>query len=168
MWGNPEDMKVSLNSTRFSIETRAGFYKHLPLFMDELQSINKHKQTEVAEQLLYMISNDRGRERGTKDGDLRESYTWRLIANTSGERSLTASNSQGGSKNRALEIYGKPIPDPQLAKSAYRVAMTNYGTAGKVFIQKVMETGKEQLQKVYQDIYTMVDELGEDNSPQHI
>jgi uncharacterized protein (DUF927 family) len=168
VWGNPEEMKISLNSTRYSIEMRAGLNRHLPLFLDELQSISKQKQTEVAEELLYMISNNRGKERGDKEGGLRESSIWRLIALTSGERSLTAANSQGGSKNRALELYGKPIPDTKLAKAAYRVSQTNYGIAGQFFVQKIMEVGREKIQEWFNEVYEMIDEQSDDNSPQHV
>lgn len=170
VWGHPEELKIMLDSTRFSIESRAGLYRHLPLFTDELQSINKRRQTETAEQLLYMISNNRGRERGNRDGGLREPKKWRLIMNTTGERPLTEDNSQGGAKNRALEIYGKPIHDTHLAKKAYRIACRNYGTAGPYFINKVIELGKETIQKYYDSIHEMIDNYAIEtgNSPQHI
>lgn len=149
VWGNPEQLKATMNATRYSIEQKAGLLKNLPMFVDELQSIAKHKQTATAEELIYMIANDQGRDRGKKDGNLRETKKWRLIACTSGERALTESNTYAGAKNRVLELYGKPIPESRMASSVYRKLKRHYGMAGKIFMKKVIELGAEKLQDFY-------------------
>lgn len=171
-WGYYDDLKITFNSTKYSIELHADLFKHIPMFMDELQSVAKRYQSEYAEQVLYLVANNVGRGRGSKNGNLQDPAKWNLIVNTSGERPLTTEDSQGGAKNRALELYGKPIPDTLMAQNAYRVAKANYGTAGKAFIQRVQEEGVEEVIKAYNmlaaDIDGYVFEAQTGNSPQHV
>jgi putative DNA primase/helicase len=169
VWGNPEDLKISLDSTQFSLETVMHRVKNLPIFADELQSISAKKRNEVIQRLLYTISNDASRGRGSKDGSLQEVKNWKLIFITSGEHALLGSESQGGAMNRALEVYGKPIPDAQLAKKAYLVAQKNYGHAGRVFVDKLIELGKDELNKLYNSfVDEMESQSSNEHSPHHI
>lgn len=167
-WGNPEGLKIIFNSTQYFYEQVAGAFKHIPMFVDELQSVSRKNQNEVAEKFAYDHSLGQGKGRGRKNGDIREMHTWCNIANTTGERALTTDRSQGGAKNRALELYGKPIPDTMLASKAHIVAETNYGHAGKVFIQRVIEAGVEEVRKMYRDMTEQIMDLAEENSMQHI
>lgn len=53
----------------------------LPLYLDET---GMQQSEEVMKAIVYMVSNGQGRMRGQKDGELRETGTWKTVALTTG------------------------------------------------------------------------------------
>lgn len=163
VWGDPETIMASFNSTRVGIERLAGFYCDLPLGIDERQIVG-NKQ-ELIEQLVYLIGMGKGKTRGTKGGGIQAASTWRTIALTTGEEPLSGDSSNTGIRTRTIEIYGLPFTDERLASQVHQVTKDHYGHAGEKFIKELIETNslikdavKEQhqvitdhLQEIYQN-----------------
>lgn len=137
VWGEPEKIMATFNTTMVGLERMCGFLCNLPLGVDERQ-LAGNKQ-EFLDKLVYAVSAGQGKMRGKKDGGLQATSYWNLVIMTTGEEALSGDASHGGVKTRALELYGVPLPDQQEAQKVHIAVDRNYGYAGKEFIAKVIE-----------------------------
>lgn len=137
VWGNPEELITSFNATRVGLERMASFYSDLPLGIDERQVVGDKQG--LVESLVYLLGTGKGKARGTKGGGLQQITQWRTIVLTTGEEPLSSSSSAGGVKTRAVELYGLPIRDESLAMRLHETTKEVYGTAGPVFIEKLIQ-----------------------------
>lgn len=137
VWGNPDVgyYVKSLKATTVAIEQMAVFCKHLPLPLDELQTIQTQDKFD---EIIYMLCEGHGKERGSRNGGLRATPSWRNITITNGEMPIIGDNSKAGSVNRVIEIEGQQdfLSDPQ--RTAHAV-QANYGHAGRAFIEQLPE-----------------------------
>lgn len=140
VWGDPEKIMTTFNSTRNALERRAAFFSDLPMGIDERQVVGD--QQGFVESIAYMLGNGQSRGRAKRDGGLQEEHTWHNIALATGEDPLSDDSSSGGVKSRTLEIYGRPIDNEEIASRMHEVSEENYGVAGPVFIRKVIEAIK--------------------------
>ena len=100
--GNTNKLMINADSTPTAIEYLAEIYSDLPLYMDE----TSNSDVEILQRIIYMISNEKGKSRGQKDGGLRETSSWKCIAITNGERPITSHEGLTGQKVRVIEIHG--------------------------------------------------------------
>lgn len=141
VWGNHEDLTLSFNTTVVGIERLASLYNDLPLALDE-KSISKSK--DELERLIYMLGAGISRIRGNKIGGIQELNTWNTIVLATGEETISDENSRTGILTRTLEIEGSPFDnDEEKASSIYGIIKKQYGTAGRVFINKLIEEYSE-------------------------
>lgn len=169
VWGEPEEVMASFNATKVGLERLAAFYSDLPLGIDERQ-IMGDKQNFV-ESLVYLLGMGKGKARGAKSGGLQAFQTWRTIALTTGEEPLSTESSTAGIKTRALELYGSPIPDERTASEVHQGLSQNFGLAGPVFIQKLIQKLKddpELFQTDYKAIQEKLSDLNPDNISSHL
>ena len=140
VWGKPDNNFISnLSNTTIANERLCNFYRNLPIFLDELQ-IAKTKYKNFDE-LIYVLTEGKGKERGTTDNGIREQTTWQNIILLSGEEPITSEVSKEGVKNRVIEINENEtiIED---GNAAVNFIQENYGFAGKDFIEKVQDIDK--------------------------
>lgn len=134
IWGNPKKGKLltTLNSTEVAFETLNNLLNNLPLFIDELQTICNEKTN--IDDLIYKLTEGKGRDRGNKDGGLRENTKWNNIIFLTGEQPITSNNSKEGVKNRVIEIEEnkKIVAD---GNSVANLIFDNYGFVGEKFIE---------------------------------
>ena len=75
---------------------------------------------------------------------------------TTGEEPLVEMNHHAGAKNRVLDIYGKPFDNEEQARKIYKVTKTEYGIAGPIFIERLIEeyaqVDYKRLRKEYEAI----------------
>lgn len=161
VWGEPETIMASFNSTKVGLERLAGFYSDLPLGIDERQVVGD-KQGFV-ESLVYMLGLGKGKARGAKGGGLQAFQSWRTIALTTGEEPLSSDSSTAGIKTRALEIHGVPIEDEKLARTIHQGIAENYGVAGPVFVKRIMEELDKDPNYFKEDYANMMREWEERN-----
>ncbi len=135
-WGNPELLYSSLNRTEISITE---IFKHMtdvPALYDERQV-----STVDHDKLIYAICTGSGRERGAKDGGLRQDrQQWLTIARTTGEGPLVGGNDLGGQFNRLLQIHSMAFQSKREAESIYPFIAENYGHAGPAFLRLLYDT----------------------------
>lgn len=154
VWGNPEKIMVSFNTTPVGLERTCSFLSHLPLGVDERQ-LAGDKQ-EFLDKLVYAVSAGQGKTRGDKGGGLQAKAFWNLVVLTTGEESLAGDTSHSGVRTRALELYGIPLPDEREASKVHQVTDFNYGHAGQLFMKHVLEElkrDKEFFHKEYANVY---------------
>ena len=108
-----------------------------------------------------MLNEGKSKLRGRKEGGLDKNLKWSTIAITTGEEPLVDTTHHSGAKNRVLDIYGKPFDNEQQAKSIYRITKTEFGTAGPVFIEKLI---KEYADNEYKELAKEYDSIEEELS----
>jgi putative DNA primase/helicase len=153
IWGDPLKLVGNFNSTAVGLERRAGALKHLPLGLDELQVLNDKRLSPAM--IAYALGNGYGKTRGAKNGGLQDVPTWRNTILSTGEQPLSSENSMDGVNSRVLELYGRPIPDPELGRKIHQISENNHGFAGMKFIKYLVKTilpEKNRLRSEFQEM----------------
>lgn len=166
VWGEPEKLMVSFNTTAVGLERRAGLCCDLPMGIDERQQAGDKQG--LLEQLVYMLANGTGRVRGAKGGGLQSVYQWRTVALSTGEEPLTVETSKGGVSTRALQIYGPPFEDEQSASAMYGQTAEHYGTAGPAFIKRLVAMPQEDVQTAFGEMRDYVQGLSDGKNGAHM
>lgn len=165
VWGEPEKLTVSFNTTAVGLERRAGLCCDLPMGIDERQQAGDKQG--LLEQLVYMLANGTGKVRGSKGGGLQSVYQWRTVALSTGEEPLTVETSKGGVNTRALQIYGPPFEDEQSASAMYGQVAEHYGHAGPTFIKQLVKIEQEDIQTMFTEMRDYVQGLSDGKNGAH-
>ena len=151
VWGDPDALMASFNSTKVGLERLAAFYSDLPLGIDERQIVGNRQ--DFVENLVYLIGMGKGKTRGAKGGGLQAAQNWRTIAMTTGEEPLSNESSNTGIKTRAIELYGQPFSDEALAARVHAVTRDHHGLAGATFVRSLIQcygVNREQFKDAHQ------------------
>lgn len=162
VWGNPTKLMGSFNATSVGLERMAGILKHLPFAIDELQVLNNKRMS--VENIIYSLGNGFGRLRGSKEGGVQETVSWRNNILTSGEQPMTKESSNDGVLTRALELYGKPVDNVDIAHRLHLVSENNYGFAGRIFLKYLIDTVLRVKGKVSRDFNNIRSEIDKHQS----
>ncbi|MBQ9662310.1 MAG: DUF927 domain-containing protein [Oscillospiraceae bacterium] len=154
VWGDPNGLMVSYNSTQVGFERMAAAMNHLPLALDELQSSTM--RPDQFSRLTYMLGNGVGRVRGDKFGGTQELLHWRNIILSTGEQPIIAGNSMDGIVTRVMELCAAPIEDETFSASVHRICEANYGFAGGKFVEWLMRR-MDNLKAEYEDMRGTID-----------
>lgn len=170
IWGNPNELKMSFNTTSVGIERVSNFFKDFPLALDEKQ-VNKSQSN--IEQLIYMLGNGVGRIRGAKTGGIQQINSWSNIVLATGEEPLADENTTTGVSTRCLEIEGSPYDyDEEAASRMYGITNNNYGIAGRKFINLILEKYSNNnfkiLKERFEKIKSKLKNLTENNISSYI
>ncbi len=150
IWGKPDENFISnLSNTTIANERLCNFYRNMPVFLDELQ-IAKTKYKNFDE-LIYILTEGKGKERGTVDNGLRELTEWQNIIIVTGEEPITSDISKEGVKNRVIEINEDNVIIEN-GNETVNLIQANYGFAGKEFIELIKDKEKlRTLQKNFSE-----------------
>jgi len=168
VWGDANETITNFSSTRVALERMASMRGDLPLGIDERQ-VAGNRQFYIDE-LIYLLSGGKGKERGTKTGGTASSTSWRCIVLTNGEQPLTNDNSAAGLKSRALEITGHFVPDLDLADRLHTETSVYFGTAGPAMIKAIIDkeaTDPKWAQALFEDIRDVFKKQYPDTSTVH-
>lgn len=165
-WGNPELLYSSLNRTEISITEVFKHMTDVPVLFDE-----KQVSTVKSDQLIYSVCAGSGRERGARDGGLRQDkQSWLTIARTTGEVPLVTNSDLGGQFNRLLQIHSPSFRDKREAESIYPFTAEHHGHAGPEFLRRLaallaMPAGLSLLQNMCRDLREKLTErMGADSN----
>lgn len=64
-----------------------------------------------------------------------------------------------GVNSRVLELYGQPVSNPEYGREVHRVSESNYGFAGRMFIQYLIDDVITDKKRMHEDFETMRDTL---------
>lgn len=161
VWANPQVGAYCrpLKSTAVGLEQLAIFTCNLPLCLDELQTIQDKRNFD---DIIYGLCEGSGKTRGARNGGLRHSPSWKNAIITTGEMPIVGGGSKAGAMNRVIEIEcdGPVMPD---AKGTHRVISSNYGFAGKRFIEAIKDSAiLEELEKEQALLFDKLSEIGTD------
>lgn len=144
VWGKPDNNLINnLSNTTIANERLCNFYRNMPIFLDELQ-IAKAKYKSFDE-LIYVLTEGKGKERGTVDSGLREQTMWQNIIILNGEEPITSDFSKEGVKNRVIEINEDDVIVDN-GNETVNFIQENYGFAGKEFIELIND--REKLKEI--------------------
>ena len=157
VWADPKGGKFvhTFNATAVGLERSAAFLHHLPLLLDELQTISSRSDFE---DMIYQLTEGIGRTRGNKDSSLRDVGQWANAIITTGEQPITRRNSGGGTVNRVIEIDCSNIDMFDDPHEFAKVLSNNYGYLGEKFVEllcdsDVMEVTKAKQEQLRDSIY---------------
>ena len=152
VWANPDESQYigDYKSTDVALEVRADVLNHLPVLLDDTSNATK-KIVDDFENIIYRLCSGKGKSRSNKElGSAREN-SWKNCFITNGERPLSGYVNQGGAINRIIEVEAgnKIFDNPQ---KTVDIIKSNYGHAGKRFVDAVREIGADQIKKMHQEI----------------
>lgn len=155
IWANPQVGAYCrpLKSTAVGLEQLAIFTCNLPLCLDELQTIQDKRNFD---DIIYGLCEGSGKTRGAKNGGLRRSPSWKNAIITTGEMPIVSGLSKAGAMNRVIEIECDG-PIMQDAKGIHRIISTNYGFAGRRFVEAVKKP--EIIAEIEKEQNQLFDEL---------
>ena len=154
VWANPKmgEYITTFNSTGVGLEMMAGCLNSLPLCVDELQ-IQSSQGIKDFDKTIYQLTEGIGRTRGAKNGGLQELRTWKNCIITTGEHPISNENSGGGAVNRVIEFECVDLIYSDLPMLC-EIIRSNYGFAGKEFIEFIQSVGVDSIQKLQKEFYS--------------
>lgn len=159
IFGNPSQsdnkgIGINFNFTNVGLEYRLNLYNNIPLFINEMQH---QKDAKDYDKMLFLISEGKGKSRGTKTGGIGKENSWNNVVVTNGEKNIIKDNSNAGAYNRCIACEMREYSYENLSEVADFVK-ENYGTPIRKILAELKtynykEIYKEKLKEVdYQDI----------------
>lgn len=128
IFGNPaQDGKgigINFNFTSVGLEYKLNLYNNLPLFINEMQH---QKDAKDYDKILFLVSEGKGKARGTKNGGSAKLTSWNNVVITNGEKNIIKDNSNAGAYNRCIACEITNYSFEELSEVADFVK-ENYGT----------------------------------------
>lgn len=169
LYGPPEFVRTWA-ATGNGLEAVAASMNDTCLILDEISQSNPQEIGSI----VYLLGNGHGKQRAARTGGIRHAQKWRLMALSSGERTLAAHMNEGGKQVKAgqearlLDIPATDrthgafdhlhgLPDGRaFADSLKRATSEHYGVMGLAFIRHLMDC-KEDLPKRYAEMQSLPD-----------
>lgn len=150
IYGNPRKLEKTWNGTIVGIEQVLSYStKDNILVLDEGGLAPKE-----LEKYIFMIASGTGKIRGNIDGGIKKICKFKCSMISTSEKPLQNENAITGVNSRIISLYGKPIEDEVKAQELYKIK--NYGVAGSIFINKLIE---ENLDTNYKEIKNKYEEI---------
>ncbi|MGS8280405.1 DUF927 domain-containing protein [Pseudomonas aeruginosa] len=133
VWGNPGAFAASWDVSKGGIEIEAASRNDTVLILDEIKRADPKRVQEMA----YAIANGMGKGTMTREREGRAKLTWRVLALSSGERSLSDHAAIGGSNAHAgAELR---MVDVNAGTRAHRAFDDVHGLTGQEFHRVVSD-----------------------------
>ena len=143
VWGNPDSLLGTYHATMYGLEQRCATLKHLPVVLDELQSLQEKRIT--VSDIVYNLGNGVGKTQGKPGSGIRRTGTWKTCILSTGEQPMSSDNSMDGINTRLMEINACPLMNQdgsvneELGQRLHAEAIMNFGFAGKKLIRFLQE-----------------------------
>lgn len=173
IWGNPEGRGFisESNSTLNALEMKLDVLNNIPLMIDDLAKIQKEDSRKLTE-MVYMLAAGGGKNRLTRELDMRYTSNWCNIILTNMERPITDDTMQGGAINRVLDFEMQDGYIFQNANEIVNILSKNYGYAGDLFTRIIAKHGndyiKEMIEKYKEIIKKKAAEINEQKEEKQI
>jgi len=156
-WGHPRDFGRSWRTTSNGLEAVAAARNDGLLILDEISECDPREVGAV----VYALGNGAGKTRATRSGGARPVHRWRVVALSSGERSIAASMAEGGRHQKAgqsarlldIRCDGRThgvfdvlngAPDGRTLSDALKtVTEDHHGHAAPAFIEALLADGQD-------------------------
>lgn len=96
VWGEPQFVRT-WRATSNGLEATAAALNDTLLILDEISQCNPKEIGTV----VYALANGTGKQRAARTGYARQSFSWRVITLSSGERTLSTHMAEGGKQAKA-------------------------------------------------------------------
>lgn len=156
IWGRTgiDGYAISMNGTYTGIEVRMNAMKNIPLIIEDANNTN---DPEEIPKFIMTASNGVGRIRATKNLGNRAVLKWNMVILSNSEATLTSyghkgrQSGNGGIYTRTYETKAEKTFPKKWEKDADRWKMffaSNYGHAGRKFIEVLKTVKVEEIQKL--------------------
>lgn len=153
VWGPPEFVRT-WRATANGLEATAAALNDTLLILDEISECDPREIGGI----VYSLANGNGKQRANRAGSARAAQRWRVMALSSGERTLgshmaeAGHNSKAGQEARLLDLPAtrRPhgafdhlhgCPDGRsFADQMKQTSSTHYGHAGPAFVKALLES----------------------------
>lgn len=151
MYGNPNELIFSGDSTPSFVEEKLAKSTDLTLFLDETTT----QDPEIRKKIIYMFANEVRKGRANKEGGIRNVNRWKAVGFTTGEKPIIDSDWFGGLQVRVIEINREmPYMLDQIRK-AEDALKDNYGHLIGLLFWKFFEKQNE-LKDKYKEYSTRI------------
>ncbi|MDR3453569.1 MAG: DUF927 domain-containing protein [Rhodoferax sp.] len=149
VWGGP-NFRRSWRATGNGMEGVAALFNDSLLALDEISECDPREVGAI----VYALGNGRGKQRASRTGAARAVARWRCSVLSSGERSIGTTMAEGGHRVKAGQsVRLLDVPAQRMhgawdnlhqhasgtvfSDALKREAITNYGHAGRAFLEKL-------------------------------
>ena len=147
VYGDSGKLMMLRDDTKNSLVARLGVYGSLPVTIDEVTNIDAMELSD----LVYRITQGRDKARLSRNGSERNILNhWNTIAVTSSNSSLieklsSVKTDASAEINRVMEIYinQNETLNRETATELYRAISQNFGVAGPIFVQYMVDHADE-------------------------
>lgn len=160
VWGSPDDLILSVDSTVNYCTSRAALMKSLPVFVDETQLSRGS-----LEKLIYSMTEGKTRGRLGRDSKERNQKSWENVSFFNGEQPLVGEQSGAGAINRIIELE---VDKPLFSDFSHtlEVVRENYGHAGAAFVAYVQGIKDSELVRRHKELCQKLSVLAESTGKQ--
>ena len=151
IYGNPNQLKNTFNSTGNSLNDLGWRFNDLPCWIDEFQAANKAMKEQI-DTIIYAYENGKSRLRLSRTGDQREVHEFTGSRIFSAEQSILKSSSGQGAYTRLIELTYNNILDTDVAFNIHQTIKNNYGFFGLDWIKYIC-ANKNNIIKTYHDFH---------------
>ena len=160
VWGTPDELILSVDSTINYCTSRAALMKNLPVFVDETQLAKGDLS-----KLIYAMAEGKNRGRLDRMSNERDQKTWENVSFFNGEKPIVSENAGAGAFNRVIEIeVDSPLFD-DYAKVLETVREHN-GFAGKKFVEHIKKLENDDLIARHKELSRQVDGMAQSTGKQ--
>lgn len=142
IWGNPDKLMQSFDTTKNGLEFLLSTMGNMPVFLDDDSLLDQYYK-DNPDKLIYLATNSKGKNRGTILGEIQKHKQWKLNVISNGENALLNHTSAGGANKRCMEVYGKPIDSVKEAKKCHLFFRENFGFYGPRYVETIKNNIKE-------------------------
>ncbi len=151
VWGNPATFAASWDISKGGVEIEAASRNDTVLILDEIKRADPKRVQEMA----YLIANGTGRSTMTRERESRARLDWRILALSSGERSLSehaaisGNSAHAGAELRLVDVNAGTRPfrafddvhgmsGQQFHRCLSDAVMQHYGHLGPAFVESLL------------------------------
>lgn len=144
VWGNPSDLVLPGQSTANSIWTRTQLFRNIAIYIDEMTN----NESKMLSGFAYDVAQGQQKSRLTNTGQNQERYkgkVWNLLVGTSANTNMAQKiqefrHTPAGESQRLFEAEATlQMGDVGRGLTLNRLIASNYGHAGKVYIQRILQ-----------------------------
>ncbi|WP_455883571.1 DUF927 domain-containing protein [Pseudomonas putida] len=152
VWGNPGSFAASWDVSKGGVEIEAASRNDTILILDEIKRADPKRVQEMA----YAIANGMGKGTMTREREGRAKLTWRVLALSSGERSLSdhaaigGSNAHAGAELRMVDVNAGTrthrafddvhgLTGQEFHRTLNDAVSQNYGHVGPAFVESLIQ-----------------------------
>ena len=153
IYGNPEQLKHTFNSTTNAIDEFSSYYNDLPVWIDEFQSANKSIRESI-DAIIYNYAEGKVRGRLRRDGTvINREMPFVGTRIMTGEQNILSVSGNAGARNRLLSVGSDVLfPNDYNIADLHRFFNTNYGFFGVDWIRYLSEHSAELKNELQQSL----------------
>lgn len=160
IWGMPDEMILSVDSTLNYCTSRAALMKSLPVFVDETQlsrgSLDK---------LIYAMTEGKERGRLTRNSGEKDRKTWENVSFFNGEQPIVGEQSGAGAVNRVIELEIDKHLFTEF-QHVLEVVRENNGHAGERFVKYIQGMPETELVRRHKELCQKLSVLAQSTGKQ--